>query len=82
VKVLTGDNELVAARVCEEVGLATHGALLGPDLDALDDAQLQREVEAHNLFAKLTPAHKDRIVRALRANGRVVGFLGDGINDA
>ena len=82
VKVLTGDNELVTARVCTQVGLPVQTVVLGAELDTLDDAALAACVEQHQLFAKLTPLHKERIVRALRRNGHVVGFMGDGINDA
>ena len=82
VKVLTGDNELVARQVCRQVGLPSDAVLLGSQVEALDDAALKAAAEAHSLFAKLTPLHKERIVRALRANGHVVGFMGDGINDA
>jgi Mg2+-importing ATPase len=82
VKVLTGDNELVTAKICREVGLPMRGTLLGSDIERMDDRQLMEAVEANNVFAKLTPAHKERIVRALRNNGHVVGFMGDGINDA
>ncbi|WP_027475972.1 magnesium-translocating P-type ATPase [Curvibacter gracilis] len=82
VKVLTGDNELVTARVCAQVGLPAQTVVRGPELDALDDTALAACVEQHQLFAKLTPLHKERIVRALRRNGHVVGFMGDGINDA
>lgn len=82
VKVLTGDNELVTAKICREVGLSDEAALLGTHIERMDDAQLAQAVEAHAVFAKLTPAHKERIVRTLKANGHVVGFMGDGINDA
>ncbi|MBS0506773.1 MAG: magnesium-translocating P-type ATPase, partial [Proteobacteria bacterium] len=82
VKVLTGDNELVAAKICREVGLAQQGVLLGRDIEAMSEQQLGEAVESHNLFAKLTPLHKERIVHRLKANGHVVGFMGDGINDA
>ncbi len=82
VKVLTGDNERVTAKICREVGIAADGILLGTDVERLDEAQLSRAVETHHVFARLTPAQKERIVRALRANGHVVGFMGDGINDA
>jgi Mg2+-importing ATPase len=82
VKILTGDNELVTAKICREVGLAADHILLGGDIEIMDDARLAKAVEACKVFAKLTPAHKERVVRALRANGHVVGFLGDGINDA
>jgi len=82
VKVLTGDNELGTAKICKEVGLAPNGVLLGSDLERMSDAELAQVVETHDVFAKLTPAHKERIVRCLKANGHVVGFMGDGINDA
>ncbi|HEX8978370.1 MAG TPA: magnesium-translocating P-type ATPase [Parasulfuritortus sp.] len=82
VKVLTGDNELVTAKICREVGLEQQGVLLGSDIEGMDDAALAHAVEEHNVFAKLTPAHKERIVRQLKGNGHVVGFMGDGINDA
>jgi Mg2+-importing ATPase len=82
VKVLTGDNELVTAKICKEVGLPANGILLGSDVERLSEQELAKAVEAHDVFAKLTPAHKERIVRLLKANGHVVGFMGDGINDA
>jgi Mg2+-importing ATPase len=82
VKVLTGDNELVTAKICREVGLAQQGLLLGSDVEQMSDTALKEAVESHNVFAKLTPSHKERIVRLLKAKGHVVGFLGDGINDA
>ncbi|MCX7173541.1 MAG: magnesium-translocating P-type ATPase [Proteobacteria bacterium] len=82
VKVLTGDNELVTAKICREVGLSDEHVLLGIDVERMSDAELSRAVEDHNIFARLTPAHKERIVRILKANGHVVGFMGDGINDA
>jgi Mg2+-importing ATPase len=82
VKVLTGDNELVVAHVCSQVGLGADKVLLGAEIEAMDDAALALAVEQHSQFAKLAPLHKERIVRALRAGGHVVGFMGDGINDA
>jgi len=82
VKVLTGDNELVTAKICREVGLEVDGILLGSDIEKVDTAQLSRLVETHNVFARLSPLHKERLVHALRANGHIVGFMGDGINDA
>jgi Mg2+-importing ATPase len=82
VKILTGDNHLVTRKICKEVGLETLGLVLGADIEAMDDEQLADVAERSNVFARLTPAHKERIVRALRSRGHVVGFLGDGINDA
>jgi Mg2+-importing ATPase len=82
VKVLTGDNEFVTASVCRHVGLQAEAVLLGSQVEPMSDAALALAVEQHQLFAKLTPLHKERIVHALRANGHVVGFMGDGINDA
>jgi len=82
VKVLTGDNERVTAKICREVGLERQGLLLGGDVERMSDAELALAVETTNVFAKLTPSHKERIVRLLKANGHVVGFMGDGINDA
>ncbi|MBV8249396.1 MAG: magnesium-translocating P-type ATPase, partial [Comamonas sp.] len=82
VKVLTGDNELVARKVCRDVGPEVDEAILGSAIEAMDEEQLRRTVESHVLFARLTPLHKERIVHALRANGHITGFMGDGINDA
>ncbi|MES2402649.1 MAG: magnesium-translocating P-type ATPase [Pseudomonadota bacterium] len=82
VKVLTGDNELVTAEVCRQVGLAVQGMVLGTQIDSMDDQALAQAVEQHTIFAKLSPLNKERIVRSLRGNGHIVGFMGDGINDA
>ena len=82
VKVLTGDNDLVTRKVCKEVGLDTTGVLLGNAVENMSDEQLGKAVETTRVFARLSPKHKQRIVQALRHNGHVVGFMGDGINDA
>jgi Mg2+-importing ATPase len=82
VKVMTGDNELVTAKICRQVGLPVSQVVVGADVERMTDAELSQAAESHNIFAKLTPAQKERIVRALKANGHVVGFMGDGINDA
>ncbi|NWG29983.1 MAG: magnesium-translocating P-type ATPase [Rhodocyclaceae bacterium] len=84
VKVLTGDNELVTAKVCREVGMKVDlgRILVGGEIERMGDAALAEAVETTDVFARLTPAHKERIVRTLKANGHVVGFMGDGINDA
>ncbi|MFM9428435.1 Mg2+-importing ATPase [Variovorax sp. GrIS 2.14] len=82
VKVLTGDNDLVTRQVCHQVGLPSEAVLLGAQIESLSDEALKAAAESHSIFAKLSPLHKERIVRALRASGHVVGFMGDGINDA
>ncbi|MDF4206371.1 magnesium-translocating P-type ATPase [Pseudomonas protegens] len=82
VKVLTGDNAIVTAKICREVGLEVGEPLLGRDIERMDDEVLGRLVEERTVFAKLTPLQKSRVLKALQANGHTVGFLGDGINDA
>ncbi|ELQ6226584.1 magnesium-translocating P-type ATPase [Cronobacter sp. EKM101R] len=82
VKVLTGDNPLVAASICQAVGIDNHEILTGDRIEEMDEAQLSTAVEHGAIFAKLTPLQKSRILRALQNNGHTVGFLGDGINDA
>ncbi|MDQ9008801.1 magnesium-translocating P-type ATPase [Acinetobacter gerneri] len=82
VKVLTGDNEFVTQKVCREIGIDCDRVLLGGVIETLTDQQLKKAVERYTIFAKLSPVHKERIVEQLKANGHVVGFLGDGINDA
>ncbi|MGB7768939.1 MAG: magnesium-translocating P-type ATPase, partial [Verrucomicrobiia bacterium] len=82
VKVLTGDNDLVTRKVCSEVGIQAEKILLGSQVENLTDEQLAQEVEATDVFARLSPAHKKRVVQALQRNRHVVGFMGDGINDA
>lgn len=80
--VLTGDSEGVAAKVCRKVGVDTSRILTGRDLDGMDDAALQEAVKTCDLFARLSPSQKERVVRAFQANGHTVGYMGDGINDA
>jgi Mg2+-importing ATPase len=82
VKILTGDNELVSRKICREVNLEVDQVLLGVKIEAMTDAELAEVVEGIILFARLTPAHKQRLIKALQSRGHVVGFLGDGINDA
>jgi Mg2+-importing ATPase len=82
VKVLTGDNDLVTRKVCSEVGLPVGDILLGSAVENMTDSQLCQAVEKTQVFARLSPNHKQRVVEALRRNGHVVGFMGDGINDA
>jgi Mg2+-importing ATPase len=82
VKILTGDNDLVTTTISRQVGLPVENVLLGPAIDGMDDETLAREADRTSVFAKLSPAHKERIIRALQKSGHVVGFMGDGINDA
>lgn len=82
VKVLTGDNPVIAKKTCRDVGLAVEGVLLGSEVESMDDDSLAQQVDITTIFAKLSPLDKARIIRLLRRQGHVVGFLGDGINDA
>ena len=82
VKVLTGDNELVTKKICKEVGLEVMGIMLGGEVEGMSQTELEAEVDKKTIFAKLSPDHKKRVVEALQKNGHVVGYLGDGINDA
>lgn len=82
VKVITGDNELVTQKICKETGLDVKEILLGPEVDRLTDHALQARAGNVTIFARCSPIQKNRIINALRARKRVVGYLGDGINDA
>lgn len=82
VKILTGDNELVARHVCEQVGLNVGRIVLGEELDHMSDAALTHVAEQTSVFARVSPAQKNRIILALKHRSHVVGFMGDGINDA
>lgn len=81
-KILTGDNELVTRRVCADLGFEIKGIALGSDIINMTDETFSAVVEEANVFARVTPAQKDRIINLLKSNGHIVGFLGDGINDA
>lgn len=82
VKVLTGDNEVVTKAICRQVGMPAREILLGSDIEKMEDDALEKAVERTDIFAKLSPLQKVRIVEALKSNGHTTGFLGDGINDA
>lgn len=82
VKVVTGDNELVARKICKEVGLSTEFVLLGSQVEKMSDVQLAEAAEGATLFARVSPSHKQRIIKALQSRKHTVGFMGDGINDA
>jgi Mg2+-importing ATPase len=82
VKILTGDNEIVTQRVCAELRVAVADVLTGAEIDRLDDSALQAKVGAVTLFCRVTPPQKNRVILALKRRGEVVGYMGDGINDA
>lgn len=82
IKVVTGDNELVTQHVCAELGLLVTGVLTGSEIALMTDDALQARVDSVNLFCRVTPALKSRVLMALKQRGHIVGYLGDGINDA
>jgi Mg2+-importing ATPase len=81
-KILTGDNELVTRKTCESLDFEIKGIALGNELSQMSDEALARMVEEANVFARVTPAQKERVITMLKNNGHVVGFMGDGMNDA
>jgi len=82
VKILTGDNELVARHVCQQVGLTADKIVLGDEIERMTDSSLAHVAESVSIFARVSPMQKNRILTALKSRGHVVGYLGDGINDA
>jgi Mg2+-importing ATPase len=82
VKIVTGDSDLVTQHVCAQLNIPVTGVLTGKDIEAMDDHALRIRVEKANLFCRVNPSQKDRVILALKARGHVVGYLGDGINDA
>jgi Mg2+-importing ATPase len=82
VKVLTGDNEIITAYICKQVGMPVEHLLLGSQIETMSETELAEAASATSVFARLAPAHKERIIRALQSKGHVLGFMGDGINDA
>jgi Mg2+-importing ATPase len=81
-KVISGDNELVTEHICREVDVPIKGILLGSQLDAITDDMLKKKVLETTIFARFNPEQKNRVIKALQMNGHVVGYMGDGINDA
>lgn len=81
VKVITGDNEIVTQKVCREVGMDVSHVLLGSDIEKLTDEKLKEKILSTNVFARVTPEQKMRIIQCLKESGHTVGYLGDGIND-
>ncbi len=83
VKILTGDNEIITSYICKKVGVqVSDRLLLGAEIEKMDDNELAEAVIKYNVFARLVPVHKQRIIKALQRKGHVTGFMGDGINDA
>ncbi|MBU5575345.1 MAG: magnesium-translocating P-type ATPase [Candidatus Aenigmarchaeota archaeon] len=81
IKILTGDNDLITKKICEDLNFKVKGIILGSEIDNLTDDVLAKAVEENNVFARVSPIQKNRIINMLKRNGHVVGFLGDGIND-
>src|SRR5699024_7957300 len=82
VKILTGDNEIVTQKIASDVGISTKNIILGSDIEGIDDKELYELACKTQIIAKLSPIQKERIISVLQDNDHVVGFLGDGINDA
>ncbi len=82
VKILTGDNEIITAYICKEVGMSVEHLLLGSQIEGMTETALAEAATKTSVFARLAPAHKEHIIRALQSKGHVLGFMGDGINDA
>src|SRR5512140_2176974 len=82
VKVLTGDNEIISTYICKQVGMPVEHLLLGSQIETMSETDLAEAASVTSVFARLAPAHKERIIRALQSKGHVLGFMGDGINDA
>ena len=81
-KILTGDNPYAANNICNFVGLENKETLLGTDIDKMSDEELAKKVEEVNVFARMNPLQKERVVKQLKNNGHVVGYMGDGVNDS
>ncbi len=81
-KILSGDNELVTEKICREVNLPIQGIMIGDEVDKLNDAELREVCDRISVFVRLVPLQKERVIKALQANKHIVGYLGDGINDA
>jgi Mg2+-importing ATPase len=82
VKVVTGDNDIVAKKICHDVGIPINTIMLGDELENMSDDELRKDMDLYSVFAKVSPLQKQRIVKILRSKGHTVGFMGDGINDA
>lgn len=81
IKVISGDSEIITQKVCREVGMYITGVLTGSEIEKLTDEEFSRKVDQTNIFARVSPEQKLKVIKALQAKGHVVGYLGDGIND-
>lgn len=81
-KILTGDNAYATKNICSIVGLKSENIITGVELDKLNDEELSKKIEEVDVFARLNPLQKERVVNAYKKNGHVVGYMGDGVNDA
>jgi Mg2+-importing ATPase len=82
IKIITGDNEFVTKKICEDIGLHVKGVMLGSEISTMTDDALRVRAEHTTIFARFSPDEKNRVITALRSGGHVVGYMGDGINDA
>ena len=81
-KIITGDNQYATQNICNLVGIENNEILIGTQVDNLSDEDLAKKVESVNVFARMNPLQKERIIKTLKSNGHVVGYMGDGVNDA
>lgn len=81
IKIITGDSEIITKRVCEQVGLIFNKILLGTEIEKISDINLEKEVLSTDIFARVTPTQKNRIILSLKKSGKTVGYMGDGVND-
>jgi len=82
IKIVTGDNELVAQKICKDIGIKVKGVMVGNEMDKISDSALKQKAINTTIFARFSPDDKTRIINALKSSGHVVGYMGDGINDA
>jgi Mg2+-importing ATPase len=82
IKIITGDNEIITRKICKDVGLPVQKVLLGSDIDSLSDDELASSAATTTIFAKFSPTQKAKVIQVLRKKGNIVGYMGDGINDA
>jgi Mg2+-importing ATPase len=81
-KIITGDNQYATEKICNLIGIDDKNIIIGKELDKLDDEEAKKVVESTNLFARMNPFQKERVIRLLKENGHVIGYMGDGVNDS